>query len=58
VGQPADATVVDPSLKWVYRAREGYSLSSNTPFEGREFTGRAALTVVGGEIRADNRASA
>ncbi|MDR1080796.1 MAG: dihydroorotase [Deltaproteobacteria bacterium] len=50
-GSPADLTLVDPDLEWTYRAGEGFSKSRNTPFEGWEFTGRAVMTVVGGEIR-------
>jgi dihydroorotase len=50
-GNPADITLVDPDLKWTYRASEGHSKSRNSPFEGRELTGRAIMTIVAGEIR-------
>ncbi|MDR1038174.1 MAG: dihydroorotase [Deltaproteobacteria bacterium] len=50
-GSPADLTLVDPDLEWTYLTEEGLSKSRNTPFEGWEFTGRAVMTVVGGEIR-------
>jgi dihydroorotase len=42
---------VDPGLKWTYRASEGISKSQNSPFDGWEFSGRAVMTVVDGEIR-------
>jgi dihydroorotase len=50
-GSPADLTLVDPDLEWTYRAAEGFSKSRNTPFDGWEFTGRAVMTIVDGEIR-------
>jgi dihydroorotase len=50
-GGPADVTVVDPELEFVYEAKNGFSRSQNTPFNGRKFRGRAVMTMVGGEIR-------
>jgi dihydroorotase len=49
-GSPADITLIDPCLKWRYIAKEGFSKSHNSPFDGRMFTGRAVCTIVGGEI--------
>ncbi|MDR2140672.1 MAG: dihydroorotase [Deltaproteobacteria bacterium] len=50
-GGPADITIVDPELEFIYEAKKGFSKGLNTPFEGRKFRGRAVLTLVGGEIR-------
>jgi dihydroorotase len=50
-GSAADLTLVAPGRKWVYRAADSKSKSRNTPFEGREMTGAAVLTMVGGLVR-------
>jgi dihydroorotase len=51
VGGPADVTVIDPDAAWTIRASESKSRSRNTPFDGRRVRGRAAATIVGGEVR-------
>ncbi|MEP6705627.1 MAG: amidohydrolase family protein, partial [Acidobacteriota bacterium] len=50
-GSIADITIIDPDLKWTYKNSESRSKSRNSPFDGREFTGRAVATVVSGSIR-------
>ena len=50
-GSIADVTIIDPELKWTYKNGESRSKSRNSPFDGWEFTGRAVITVVGGNIR-------
>jgi dihydroorotase len=47
-GQPADVTVIDPDLSWMFGAEDVYSRSRNTPFLGRRFRGRVLLTLLGG----------
>jgi dihydroorotase len=49
-GSPADVTVLDPEMRWTVNAADFLSLSRNTPFGGWELRGRAAATVVGGEV--------
>lgn len=49
-GSIADITIVDPELKWTYSNADSRSKSRNCPFDGREFTGRAVATIVGGKI--------
>jgi dihydroorotase len=49
-GAPADVTVIDPDAAWTCDAAGLRSRSRNTPFSGKSFRGRAALTVVGGTI--------
>ena len=50
VGAPADVVVFDPSALWVVRPEAFFSKSRNTPFAGRELTGRTVLTIVRGEV--------
>jgi dihydroorotase len=50
-GRPADVTVIDPAVKWTIDPAAFKSKSRNTPFGGREVTGRAVATVVGGEVK-------
>jgi dihydroorotase len=49
-GRPADVTVIDPDATWTVEPAVLRSRSRNTPFAGRALRGRAALTVVGGNI--------
>jgi len=49
-GSPADLTIIDPGLLWTLDRNQLYSLSSNTPFLGYTFTGRAVYTLVGGKV--------
>jgi dihydroorotase len=48
VGRPADIIVVDPERRWQLSAEEIRSKSKNSPFVGRELTGIAVHTLVGG----------
>jgi len=47
-GVPADVTVFDPSARWTLTKDELESKSRNTPFLGRELTGRVLLTLLAG----------
>lgn len=49
-GRPANLCVVDPRERWVVRGEAMASRSRNTPFEGREMTGRVRHTVLHGEV--------
>lgn len=49
-GSIADITIIDPQLSWTYRGADSRSKSRNSPFEGRDFTGRAVATFVGGKL--------
>jgi dihydroorotase len=51
VGSPADVTLIDPEAEWTIDAGKIRSKSRNTPFDGWPVRGRAAATIVGGEIR-------
>jgi dihydroorotase len=54
-GSFADVTIFDPKRRWRFDAAKSKSLSRNTPFDGRQFTGKVVATIVGGTIvhRAD-----
>jgi len=50
IGAPADFTIINPALEWVVSKDDFRSLSKNSPFVGRKLTGKAVMTIVGGEI--------
>jgi dihydroorotase len=49
-GSPADVLVADPKVSWVVNPDEFFSKSRNTPFSGRQLTGRSEVTIVRGEV--------
>ena len=49
-GKRADVTVIDPNLRWILTEEALRSKSHNTPWLGRELTGRPTMTVVGGRV--------
>lgn len=49
-GGPADVTIIDPDLNWTINADDLTSRSKNSPFDGREVTGRAVATLVAGRV--------
>jgi dihydroorotase len=49
-GAAADVVVLDVTARWTVDPAAFFSKSRNTPFAGRALTGRAALTIVDGEI--------
>lgn len=51
VGADADVTVIDPTARWTINVRGFRSKSRNCPFDGWSVTGRAAYTIVGGQIK-------
>jgi dihydroorotase len=48
-GRPAHLCVIDPTQRWTVDPGALASRSRNTPYAGRELTGRTRHTVVGGE---------
>ncbi len=50
VGRAADLTVFDPDLEWTYLAKEGFSKSHNSPFDGWKLRGAVTATIVAGRI--------
>jgi dihydroorotase len=53
VGCAADITLIDPDAEWTIEASRFKSMSRNSPFDGRRVVGRAAMTIVSGEVRYD-----
>ena len=49
-GEPADLTIFSPDQVWTFRAADSASKSRNTPFDGRQFRGGPAATIVAGRI--------
>jgi dihydroorotase len=49
-GSPADLVLLDLEDVWTVDPSAFASKSSNTPFAGRELTGRAVCTILGGRI--------
>ena len=49
-GNVANLTVFDPKLKWRYEAEGILSQSRNSPFIGRELTGKVLATVIGTRV--------
>jgi dihydroorotase len=47
-GAAGDVCLFDPDERWTYDAKAGFSKSSNSPWHGRELTGRVKATIVGG----------
>jgi len=45
----ADLVVIDPALKWQVDGAAMASRSRNTPYQGRDLTGRVRHTIYGGE---------
>jgi dihydroorotase len=55
-GAPADLVLIDPNDPFTVRESELRSRARNTPFEGRNFHGRAQKTYVGGVCVFDRKA--
>ncbi|HBA89223.1 MAG TPA: dihydroorotase [Geobacter sp.] len=49
-GAVADVTIIDPAQEWVVQAEKLESKSKNTPFLGCQMKGRAAYTIVKGQV--------
>ena len=48
VGEPANVTLVDPGARWTVDPAAMVSASRNTPYAGRELTGRVVATFLRG----------
>jgi dihydroorotase len=49
-GNFADVTIFDPKKRWTFAANTSRSLSRNTPFHGRQLTGKVIATIVDGKL--------
>ena len=54
-GSYADVTIFDPKKRWTFDVSKSRSLSRNSPFAGRQLTGKVMATIVDGRVvyRAD-----
>ena len=50
LGAPADVTIFDPDVEWIFRRENTVSKATNNPFYDWNLKGRPVMTVVGGEI--------
>jgi dihydroorotase len=49
-GAPGDVTVFSTDLQWTYDVNQSFSVSRNSPFDGRTFRGGPVATVVNGDL--------
>jgi len=49
-GEPADLTIFSTERSWTYNVQDSPSKSRNSPFDGRNFKGGPAATIVAGKI--------
>ncbi len=49
-GAPGDVCLFDPAEQWTYDAKQGFSKSSNSPWQGAKLTGRVKTTIVDGRV--------
>jgi dihydroorotase len=57
-GADADVTVFDPDREWVFDRHDSASKSQNSPFYGWTLKGRAVMTIVGGQMKWNERTAA
>jgi dihydroorotase len=50
VGKIADLTVLDPDEVWTVDVNKFSSKSKNSPYDGYTLSGKAHMTIVGGEV--------
>ena len=48
VGEPANVVLIDPAARWTVDPAALSSLSTNTPYSGRELSGRVVATFLRG----------
>jgi dihydroorotase len=54
VGEPATLILVDPDTTWTVRGAQLASLAHNTAFEGMDLPGRVLITMLRGEVTAQD----
>lgn len=50
LGAAADIAIIDPEANYIITEDELAGKSVNTPFIGKEVTGRVVCTIVGGQV--------
>jgi len=54
-GSGAHLTILDPKRQWKFDVSQSRSKSRNSPFHGREMTGKAVATIVHGKVVYEDR---
>ena len=54
-GSDAHVTILDPKRSWTFDVAQSRSKSRNSPFHGREMTGKAVGTIVYGKVVHEDR---
>jgi dihydroorotase len=54
-GSDAHITILDPKKRWKFDVNKSRSKSKNSPFDGREMTGKAVGTIVYGKVVHEDR---
>jgi len=49
-GDEANLTVFDPRIRWTARREDLHSRARNTPYDGRQLTGRVTTTIARGQL--------
>lgn len=53
-GYVADITVIDPDIEYVFDAKKTFSKAQNSLFDGWKLKGKAAMTIVDGQVVYNN----
>ena len=53
IGAPGDVTIIDPKKRWTVKVNAFASKSRNCPYDGWRLNGRAAATIVAGQVKYD-----
>jgi len=53
VERVADVTVIDPERQWTVDVEQFASKARNCPYHGWKLTGRAVMTLVGGQVKSE-----
>ncbi|PCI29458.1 dihydroorotase [Candidatus Kaiserbacteria bacterium] len=54
IGADADISIFDTNEKWTVDETKFFSKAKNSPFIGKELTGKTKMTIVGGKIKFEN----
>lgn len=55
--EKANFVIMDPAHHWQYRAKDGASRSTNSPYSGQKLTGKVLLTCCNGKIAYEDRSA-
>ena len=58
IGDTADIVIIDPEVQWIVDTSQFRSRCDSSPLDGHSLRGRVTHTIVGGEIRFENKHAA